>query len=65
MRKVDTVVIGGGDTVSAVNNLGYDNDLYPLKSRCFMLTFHSDIPISVSARDALSTDLNKKIDKLI
>ena len=45
--------------------LGYDNDLYPLKSRCFMLTFHSDIPISVSARDALSTDLNKKIDKLI
>ena len=45
--------------------LGYDNDLYPLKSRCFMLTFHSDIPISVSARDALSTDLNKKIDKLV
>ena len=45
--------------------LGYDNDLYPLKSRCFMLTFHCDIPISVSARDALSTDLNKKIDKLI
>ena len=45
--------------------LGYDEDLYPLKSRCFMLTFHSDIAISVSARDALSTDLNKKIDKLI
>ena len=45
--------------------LGYDEDLFPLKSRCFMLTFHSDIPISVSARDALSTDLNKKIDKLI
>ena len=45
--------------------LGYDDDLYPLKSRCFMLTFHSDIPINVSARDAISTDLNKKIDKLI
>ena len=30
-----------------------------------MLTFHSDIPINVSARDAISTDLNKKIDKLI
>ena len=45
--------------------LGYDEDLYPLKSRCFMLTFHSDIPINVSARDAISTDLNKKIDKLI
>ena len=45
--------------------LGYDEDLYPLKSRCFMLTFHSDIPINVSARDAISTDLNKKINKLI
>ena len=45
--------------------LGYDDDLYPLKSRCFMLTFHSDIQINVSARDAISTDLNKKIDKLI
>ena len=30
-----------------------------------MLTLHSDIPINVSARDALSTDLNKKIDKLV
>ena len=48
-----------------LKNLGYDEDLYPLKSRCFMLTFHSDIPISVSARDALNTDLNKKIDKLV
>ena len=45
--------------------LGYDDDLYPLRSRCFMLTFHSDIPIVVNAKDALSTDLNKKIDKLI
>ena len=45
--------------------LGYDDDLYPLRSRCFMMTFHSDIPINVSARDAISTDLNKKIDKLV
>ena len=30
-----------------------------------MLTLHSDIPINVSARDAISTNLNKKIDKLI
>ena len=48
-----------------LKNLGYDEDLFPLKSRCFMLTFHSDIPISVSARDNLNTDLNKKIDKLV
>ena len=53
------------ESKSWLKALGYDEDLFPLKSRCFMLTFHSDIPISVSARDALSTDLNKKIDKLI
>ena len=48
-----------------LKNLGYDEDLYPLYSRNFMLTFHSDIPISVCARDNICTDLNKKIDKLI
>ena len=53
------------ESKSWLKALGYDEDLFPLKSRCFMLTFHSDIPISVGARDALSTDLNKKIDKLI
>ena len=46
-------------------NLGYDNDLYALKSRCFNLTFHSDIVINVSARDALRSNLTSKINKLI
>ena len=45
--------------------LGYDGDLYPLKSRFFMLTIHSDFPINVTAKDAVSTDLNKKIDNLV
>ena len=48
-----------------LNLLGYDSELYPLRSRCFMLTFHSDTPISVSVRDALNTDLNSKVNKLI
>ena len=63
----DTYLSEGGDEEIKkwFKYLGYDDDLYPLKSRCFMLTFHSDIPINVSARDAISTDLNKKIDKLI
>jgi hypothetical protein len=30
-----------------------------------MLTFHADNPISVSVRDALSTDLNTKVNKII
>lgn len=48
-----------------LNLLGYDSELYPLRSRCFMLTFHSDTPISVSVRDALNTDLNSKVNKII
>ena len=48
-----------------MDNLGYDYDLYPLRSRCFMLTFHSDNPIAVSVRDALNTDLNYKVNKII
>jgi hypothetical protein len=30
-----------------------------------MLTFHSDNPIAVSVRDALNTDLNYKVNKII
>ena len=56
---------GDAEVKSWLKNLGYDDDLFPLKSRNFMLTFHSDIPISVCARDNISTDLNKKIDKLV
>ena len=64
--KDSYLVEGGEEEIKKwFKYLGYDEDLYPLKSRCFMLTFHSDIPINVSARDAISTDLNKKIDKLI
>ena len=56
----------GEETVKSwFKNLGYDDDLYPLRSRCFMLTFHSDSPISVSVKDAINTDLALKVDKLI
>ena len=63
----DTYLSEGGEEEIKkwLNYLGYDDDLYPIKSRCFMLTFHSDIPININARDAINTDLNKKIDKLI
>ena len=48
-----------------LQNLGYDSELYPLRSRCFMLTFHSDQSVAVSVRDALNTDLNSKTNLLI
>ena len=34
-------------------DLGYDQDLYSIRSRCFMLTFHSTADLSVSVRDAV------------
>ena len=30
-----------------------------------MLTFHSDYPLAVAVRDAMETDLNNKVNKLI
>ena len=45
-------------------NLGYDNDLYPLRSRNFMLTFHSNNQIIINVRDNLGTDLNSKINQI-
>ena len=44
--------------------LGYDQDLYSIKSRCFMLTFHSNIDLSVSVRDAIQTDLDTRTNLL-
>ena len=45
--------------------LGYDEDLYSIKSRCFMLTFHSNVDLSVSVRDAIQTDLDTRTNLLI
>ena len=44
--------------------LGYDQDLYSIKSRCFMLTFHSNVDLSVSVRDAIQTDLDTRTNLL-
>ena len=47
------------------NKLGYDKNLYPLKSRCFMITFHTETPIKVSVYNTLETYLFSKIERLI
>jgi len=39
--------------LSWLQALGYDQDLYSIKSRCFMLTFHSTVDLQVSVRDAV------------
>ena len=48
-----------------LNKLGYDNDLYPLKSRCFMITFNTEVPIKVSVYSTLNTYLYSKIERLV
>eukprot|EP00340_Litonotus_pictus_P004981 CAMPEP_0170517410 /NCGR_PEP_ID=MMETSP0209-20121228/3415_1 /TAXON_ID=665100 ORGANISM="Litonotus pictus, Strain P1" /NCGR_SAMPLE_ID=MMETSP0209 /ASSEMBLY_ACC=CAM_ASM_000301 /LENGTH=788 /DNA_ID=CAMNT_0010802657 /DNA_START=138 /DNA_END=2504 /DNA_ORIENTATION=+ len=63
---VENLLTGGEKQIwSWLENLGYDQGLYPLRSRCFMLTFHSDNALAVAVRDALNTDLNNKTNKLI
>jgi hypothetical protein len=36
-----------------LENLGYDRDLYSVRSRSFMLTFHSLPELSITVRDAI------------
>ena len=56
---------GKDEILKWFNKLGYDKDLYPLKSRCFMITFHSETPIKVSVYNTLETYLHSKIERLI
>jgi hypothetical protein len=40
--------------------LGYDKDLISTRSRCFIITLHTDTDISVTVRDAIQTDLDNR-----
>jgi calpain-15 len=40
--------------------LGYDRDLYSVRSRTFLLTIHSNVELSVTVRDAIQTDLDNR-----
>ena len=46
---------GGNESImwQWLENLGYDKDLYSVRSRCFILTFHSQQEISVKVKDAI------------
>lgn len=43
-----------------LENLGYDQDLYSTRSRCFVLTMHSESELAVTVRDAVQTDLDNR-----
>ncbi len=48
-----------------MQNLGYDKDLYPIKSRNFVLSIHSDNAIKVEPKDCLNNDLNSQVNNMI
>lgn len=50
----DAIVKQGEETIWGwFENLGYDHDLYSIRSRCFILTLHSDSEMSVAVRDGI------------
>lgn len=53
-----------------LEKMGYDRDLYSLRSRIFTVTFHSrcldgEEPIEVRIRDAVGTDLDNKTTEML
>ena len=49
-----------------LENLGYDTDLNPVRSRLFVLSIHSiGKPIQVDVRDAVATDLDVRTNLLV
>ena len=58
---IDNIKSLGEEAIwSWLENLGYDRDLYSVRSRCFILTFHSETEISITVRDAIQTDLDSR-----
>jgi len=48
-----------------MQNLGYDKDLYPMKSRNYVLSIHSDNALKIDAKDCLNNDLNYQVNNMI
>ena len=65
------VITEGEDMVfSWLEKLGYDRDLFSVRSRLFNLTFHSRVldqsgQMEVMIRDAVGTDIDNVTSKLI
>ena len=45
--------------------MGYDRDLYSIRSRVFILSMHSATEVSVTVRDAVQTDLDQRTNLLV
>jgi hypothetical protein len=60
-----TEEVGEPAMLQMMENLGYDQELYPVRSRCFMMTFHSSNELTTTVRDAIQTDLDTRTNLLI
>ena len=47
------------------SRMGYDDRMFSMKSRVFVITFHSSIPLRVAIKDAIKSDINEKAINLI
>jgi calpain-15 len=57
----DSIKNYGEDTICGwLENLGYDEDLYSIRSRWFVITMHSETELAVTVRDAVQTDLDNR-----
>lgn len=45
--------------------LGYDEALYSVRSRCFMLSVHADAEVGVKVHDAVASDLDWRTNLLV
>ena len=45
--------------------LGYDIDLFPIRSRNFGLTLHSNNPVEITIKNAVKTDIDSRANVLI
>ena len=48
-----------------LENLGYDRDLYSVRSRVFILTLHCEKELAVTVRDSIQTDLDNRTNQAI
>ena len=46
-------------------NLGFDNQLFPVRSRLFTLTIHSSELLECKVKDAVQTDLDQRASLLV
>lgn len=65
-------ILSDGESMiwSWLEKLGYDRDLYSVRSRVFTLTVHSrcldgEAPVELRIRDAIGTDIDEKTNQMI